>query len=372
MRSASLRFYAGLFATALAGAAAAIACGMADESAFAVGGEGDGGASSSSGGSSSGGFADTGTAPTMIPANGIVIVHAADFGPFRLCFANEASRRPIPSADLLPESNLVGVDVGSAVRIDPISGSPGTVYAFAVDDIKGFYDPGQAGPSCNDLITGAAFQYAHEVAKVESDLSSGVHLMVLRGSTASQDLRLETIRLDAFNRPSNTLPVQVLELARNLEARAGNRKVGVAAGLVDAGDAGGLEVFVEGPFQPNVPAPAMPVALDYEPGEEGVYATSGFLVTLGAPLDAGADAGDAGAREVILAQSLADIQRMSAPRALPGPWFDAASSYVLLLLGNAQETDAAADALERLHFLAVPVAAPPTSDAGEPTDASTD
>jgi hypothetical protein len=378
MGSGSLRFYAACVATFLCGTAAVVACGSDSElSAFAPGTQDGGG---SSGTSSSGGITDAGTpsdAAVMIPANGIVIVHAASFGAFRLCFKNVGGRRPIPSADLLPESNLVGVDVGSAVRIDPINGSPGTVYAFAVDDIKGYYPPGQAGPTCNDLITGQAFQYAHEVATVTTDLSSGVHVLVLRGSLADDDLRLETIKLDAFNRPFQTLPVQVLHLAQNLEARAANRKVGVAVGLVssDGGDAGPTAPFIEGQFEAGVPLPAMPYPLDYDPADESVYATSGFFVTLGGPLDAGADAGDAGAkREVLLAQSLADIQRLSAPRALPGPWFNAPSSFVLLLLGNAQETDAAADELTRLHFLAVPMAAEPTAgDAGEPVgDATTD
>lgn len=374
MGSGTLRF-AGCFAIAVCGMAAALACGSSDESAFGGVGSFDAGGSSSSG--SSGNMADGGTpqdaAPTMIPANGIVIVHAADFGAFRLCFKNEGARRPIPSADLLPESNLVGVDVGSAVRIDPIQGSPGTVYAFAVDDIKDFYEPGKPGPTCGELIVNPSiFQLAHEVATIDTILATGVHVLVLRGSLDDQSLRLENVRLNAFNRPFNTLPVQVIQLARNLEARAGNRKIGVAAGLVaDAGDAG-LDIVVEGSFEAGVPTPSMPVALDFMPNDEGTYATSGFLVTLGGPLDAGTDAGDGGPRQVILSQSLADIQRMSAPRALPRPWFNAGSSYVLLLLGNAQETDAAADELERLHFLAVPVAGPPSSDAGEPSDASTD
>jgi hypothetical protein len=379
MRSGSLRFYAACVATVLCGTAAVVACGSADSELNAFGPPSANQDSGASGSSSGGSFNDAGfpgDAATMIPANGIVIVHAASFGAFRLCFKNVGGRRPIPSADLLPESNLVGVDVGSAVRIDPIKGSPGTAYAFDVDDIKTYYPPGQAGPTCNDLVTGQAFQYAHEVAEIATDLAFGVHLLVLRGSLAAQDLRLETIELNAFNRPYQTLPVQVLHLAQNLEARAANRKLGVAVGLVssDGGDAGPPAPFIEGQFDAGVPMPTMPYPLDYDPADESVYATSGFFVTLGGPLDAGT--GDAGTvkREVLLAQSLADIQRLSAPRALPGPWFNAPSSFVLLLLGNAQETDANADELTRLHFLAVPMAAPPTAgDAGEPIgDATTD
>lgn len=371
MGSGSLRFYLGMFATALCGIAAVVACGSADsESAF-----GNPSASSDAGGtssSSSGGFGnDAGAAAdaSIIPANGIVIVHAASFGAFRLCFEKQEQRRPIPSADLLPESNLVGVDVGSVVRIDPIPGSPGKIWAFAVDDIAQYYAPGQAGPTCKDLLKSAAFGDAHEVGTINDNLSAGVHLLVLRGSVGNQ-LRIEKISLTAFNRMPQTLPVQVLHLAQNLESLAGNRKIGVIADALDGGDSG---PFIEGTFEAGVPFPTMPFELDYNPDDEGQYATSGFMVTLGAPLDAGADAGDAGPRKVILAQSLADIQRLSAPRALPEPWFNAGSSYVLLLLGNAQEADANADELERLHFLAVPLKSAASSDAGEPVgDATTD
>ena len=100
MGSGSLRFYLGMFATAVCGVAAVVACGSADtESAFGnPSASSDGGRSSSS---SSGGFgvdAGPADAATPIPANGIVIVHAASFGAFRLCFENQDDRRPIPSA----------------------------------------------------------------------------------------------------------------------------------------------------------------------------------------------------------------------------------------------------------------------------------
>jgi hypothetical protein len=369
MGTGSLRFYVGVLATALCGAAAVVACGSDSESAFGPEGKfADAGGSSSSSSGSSGTTADSGASDaSIIAANGIVIVHAASFGAFRLCFEKQGQRRPIPSVDLLPESNLVGVDVGSVVRIDPIDGAPGKIWAFAVDDIAQYYGPGQAGPTCEDLLDTNVV--AHDVGTITDSLAFGVNLLVLRGSPANQSLRIEKIRLSAFDRTPNTLPVQVLHLAQNLESVAGNRKIGVIADALDGGDAG---PFIEGSFEAGVPFPIMPYEIDYNPDDEGQFATSGFMVTLGAPIDAGADAGDAGKRQVILAQSLADIQRLSAPRALPEPWFNAGSSYVLLLLGNAQEADANADELERLHFLAIPLAGPPSADGGEPDGSSAD
>lgn len=377
MRLGTLRFYLASIAVAATAIAAVAACSSSDAlSAFANPGDRDGGLSSDASPFADSGFGGSDAAAVMIPANGIVIVHAAEFGAFRLCLESAPSRQPIPSADLLPESNLLGVDVGSVVRIDPLEAAPKKIYAFAVDDIKTLYPPGKNGFTCGELLS-SAFQFAHEVANLEDDLSSGVHLLVLRGSLADQDLRMEKITLNAFNRTPSTLPVQVLPLSRDLSARAGNRKIGITAGLVvddaDAGDggsdAGRPEPFVEGALPFGVVAPKMPVTLMYDPDEEAAFATSGFIVTLGGSLDGGtADAGDAGAREVILAQSLAEIQRLSAPRALPAEWFNAASSYVLLLLGSAQEKDAAADDLTKLHFLAVPIAAAATGVSDATTD----
>lgn len=376
MRSGTLRFYAGCLAAVTTAAAAIVACGSSDDALSAFGDGRDAGSRADSGGFSPADGGVASDAATMIPANGIVIVHAADFGAFRLCFKGVPNRRPIPSADLLPESNLLGVDVGSAVRIDPIAEALNEVYAFAVDDIKSFYPPGKAGPTCGELLSVPGVD-AHEVANIKDNLAFGVHLLALRGSLADQDLRLEKITLNAFDRPFDTLPVQVLPLARDLALRAGNRKVGVAAGLIDpdAGDAGPMDPFVEGAFTSGVVTPKMPVLLDYDPNDEGAFAASGFVVTLGGPLDAGIDAGDggdAGPREVIFRQSLADIQRLSAPRSLPTTYFNAASSYVLLLLGDAQERDAAADERKRLHFLAVPMKSAATGDASIEDAASTD
>jgi hypothetical protein len=362
----SLRYYFACIAAIATSIAAVVACGSSDANSAFGDHNPDSGSPSNDGSFGVDGGTTSDAGP--IPANGIVIVHAASFGAFRLCLESALGRQPIPSADLLPDSNLLGVDVGSVVRIDPLPDAPQTIWAFAVADIVSLYPPGKPGLTCKQLLDTVPSQQAHEVANITDDLSNGVHLLVLEGSLADQDLHIEKITLSAFSRMENTLPVQVVPLSRDLPARAGNRAIGVATGLLpsdagDAGDGGRLDPFVEGPLPFGIVAPKIPVELPYEPQEEIAYATSGFVVTLGRPLDAGTDAGDAGPREIVFAQSLADIQRLSAPRVLPAAWFDAASSYVLLLLGSAQETDAAADELMRLHFVAVPLAAPATADA---------
>ncbi len=367
-----MRLRLGLLALAgLAFASAAIvaACGSDEAALEGIGGPSDGGAKQDSDSPPQPG---TDAGAGSIPASGVLLVHAASFGPFRLCFDSARQRQPIPSTDLMPESNLVGVDVGSVVRIDPLAKPPGKVWAFAVDgEFKALYPPGTGGPTCGELLGGRASQYAIEVGTVTADLSTGVHLLVLTGSKANGDLHIQEIDLFAYPRgPSSTLPVQVLPLSRDLATRAGDGGLAVAFGdLTDA--AAPEQPIAEGALPFGKVAPSFPTNVAFDPTDEGAYATIGFFVTVGI--------GDGGANPRVLAQSLADVQRLSAPRALPADYYAAASSYVLLLLGGATADAGATDGGDEralLHFLAVPLAAPDAgaSDGGDPppADASRD
>ena len=86
---------------------------------------------------------------------------------------------------------------------------------------------------------------------------------------------------------------------------------------------------------------------------------------MGGPLDAGTP--DASG-QLVIAQSLQDIQQRSASRSLPSDWFAVASSYVLLSVGDTKPVlvDGGPDDDPRraLHLLAIPLAA---VDAGTPT-----
>src|SRR5262245_52160965 len=124
MRLGSLRFFFACFAAGAFAVAAVAACGSSDSlSAFSSSGGTDAGSSFDAGFGGDGGGPSTSDA-SVIEANGIVIVHAATFGAFRLCFQSAGSRQPIPSSDLLPESNLPGVEVGSVVRIPSLTVPP--------------------------------------------------------------------------------------------------------------------------------------------------------------------------------------------------------------------------------------------------------
>lgn len=300
--------------------------------------------------------------PTSIDVDGLLLVHAAAFPPFRICFDGARSALPLPS-DLMPSSNLPGVDVGAAVRVDAPKQTLGRAFVFKEETIRSLYfGTPTAGPKCGDLLTGALSGAGVEVAASLGDLSRGFHLLVLRGAEGS--LRLEAITVTAFSRPSPAaLPVQLVQLSNDLDALASTRELGLAVGSLDGGAP--LPLF-EGTFEAGAPAPSVPVSFDLGDDAGASYAESGLFMTLGraltdgGALDGGAlpDAGDAGAREIVLAQSFADIQDRSAPRSVPAAWFGARSSYLVLTIGDRDPKlpdGGEADPRLRLHMLAMPM-----------------
>jgi hypothetical protein len=181
----------------------------------------------------------------------------------------------------------------------------------------------------------------------------------------------------AYARTGETsLPVQLVQLSPALQGVAEGRALGLAFGPLDGGapsSPGGPTPFVEGavPFGEAVPDP--PAVLDYSAADLASYATSGMFVTLGGPVD---DAGmplngDAGTREIVIAQSLAEIQKRSSSRSLPPDWFSVASSYVVLSVGDTDPRlgDGGRDDDPRraLHLLAVPLATPDAGASNMPT-----
>lgn len=337
------------------------------------------------------GFADAG-AP-LIVANAIVLVHAAAFPAFRICFDGALTDQPQPTRDLLPESNLVGTDVGAAVRLPPRSEQLGRAFVIAESYLRARYPVfGGQGPTCQDLLNEfGTQQHFIEVGQVTDDVSRGVHALVLGGcqpaladpvaskercggdwTAAAGNLKLTTLSLMAYARSGDArLSVQLVQLSPALQRAAQGRALGLAFGPLEAG---APSPFVEGAVPFGVAVPNPPATLDYAAADLASYGASGVFVTLGGAVnDAGmpifpADGGaDASVRQVMVAQSLADIQKRSSPRSLPADWFSAAASYVLLSVGDTDPrvSDGGVDDDPRraLHLLAIPLATP---DAGDP------
>jgi hypothetical protein len=372
----------------LAVSGALYACGSASLSGF------DGSSPSTTGGGSEDGpdagfgaaaapkaSGDTGLVPVD---NAVILVHAAKAQSFRLCFENESDRRPQPDSEVMPQANVVGVEVGAAVRLGPLRGAPGMVYLFEEPLIRAFYPAfggaGQ-GPTCKNLLENMNLQtLAQPLGRIDTDLSTGVHLLAVRGCSSDSlglqkrtvaecgadwtakagNLSVKDITLSGAMRPSpGILPAQVVNLSQPVESARGTRPLRISFGDLVTPGATQATVALNPPVFGNA-QPPQPAALTYDATDTAIYASVGFRVTLGPLAGGGPDAGTGGT--TLLEESLARIQKLSSPRDVPTTYYAAASNYALLLLGdpNAKLPDGGVDSDDRrnLHILAVPVIEP--------------
>lgn len=334
----------------------------------------DGGASAPSVGANEGG-------PDLVPTdNGVILVHAAGMPAFRLCFKNEPDLRPMPDQETMPDANVVGVDVGSAVRIPPLKRSPGEIYVFNESVIREYAGGGQ---KCGDLFNQSVINTAFKLPSIDTDYSKGVHLLVLKGcqgptavkyttaecgsdykpddtspSNAKGNLSFLDITLTGAIRNGNALPTQVLHLSQALEGARSGAELAVTFGDVTMPSA---------PHASKAIAPTLfdptPKSLEESPSFDGaddaIYANVGFRVSLKS---------GANPATIVARQSLADTQKLSAPREIPSTYYSAASNYVLLLLGSPApkllDGGPDPDPLKNVHLLAVPVIDPDKADGG--------
>jgi hypothetical protein len=355
---------------------------MVADSAFAP----DGNTSEDSGASRVDGGA-LGASPSLQGPidNAVILVHAAKSQPFRLCFEKELDRRPQPDSQTMPEANVVGVEVGSAVRLGPLRGAPGTVWLFDEPLIRAFYPTfggAGAGPTCQDLLTNSALSgLAVNLGAIDANLSQGVHLLVVRGCPADGPLRtfsaaecgagwsptthnlsVSELTLNGTTRPDTTaLPAQIVNLSQALESARAGRELVVSFGALTAADLD-LAAIATNPPLFGAPVPGVPARLAYDATDAAVYDSVGVRVRLVAPGDGGASTSTR-----VLDEALANIQRSSAPRDIPPTFYAVASNYALLVLGDPSPKlpDGGADTDERraLHLLAIPVVEP-NADAG--------
>lgn len=311
--------------------------------------------------------------------NGVIIVHAAGAPSFRLCFGNDLDRLPTPDSELMPAANVVGVEVGSAVRIPPLKGAPGEVLLFSEPLIRALYRPGTPGPTCKELLDdpGASIKPL-TIGKIDTSLATGVHLLVVSGCAkkslvktyskeecgASYDDETGNLTVTAlelkgtFRKSDGELPSQVIHLSQPLESFRGERPLTVSFGEV--GDAGAPHTAAA--TNPALGGPPADFATPptFDPTDIGVYAKLGFRVSVDGT--------------TLKEQTMANVQVLSAPRDVPTTYYAVASNYVLLLLGDPAPKleDGGADPSERrnLHLLAVPVIQP-QEDGGAPDGGST-
>lgn len=379
-------------------AAIGVACGSAfDANDPNVGADGGARSSSGSSGSSSGESPNpSGAGPQL--ANAVILVHAASFPPFRVCFSNMPDEQPTPNRDLMPSSNVVGVEVGAAVRLPPLTGgtkdSPGTVRIYQEADIRGLYANGATGPDCKSLIE-ANPGLGLTINAIDTSLATGVHVLALTGCrptsadpaasksrcgdtwTADKgNLALQRISLEPFGAPgASSLPVRALLLSSSIAAAAQGKNVGISFGLVET-----FGATVPSPFTDRLALGELgaPSSINFTRTDPAVYSKQGFALSYGTPGDGGttADAGpDASTpRQLVAKQSLAEVQNLSEPTAVPEDWYaPGRAGFVLLVLGDPDPRlpngTPDPDPTHAPHLLALPLESVQDSDAGTPAEA---
>ena len=288
---------------------------------------------------------------------------------------------PQPDSKVMPSSNVVGVEVGAAVRINPLSGPPGKVFLFDEFAIRQSYGPfGSSGPTCAQLFASTSFaKLAVPLGTVTTDLSKGVHVLVVTGCPASVPARtytnaecggdydpalgnlrvLEQTLSGSTAASPGKLSVQVVQLSAALDFAVGKEDLSLTFGDL-AGATDKQELVSALPPLFAAPLPDVPARVGYESADAGIYENTGFRVSIAS--------GDSGS-STLFQKSLAQIQKESASQDLPTTYYAAASNCVLMVLGEPAPklTDGGVDTDERhtLHLIAVPVVEPkPSADGG--------
>jgi len=370
-------------AAALFAVGTACSLGSAETAAY----DGEGGQSGSSGGE----VRDppplgTGDAPGAPTATGVVIVHSAAFPPFRLCFESSPELVPQPDSKIMPQANVVGVEVGSLVRINPLK-APGKVYVIWERAVRF-----QPNVTCGELLGGGTAGLIanggyHEANRLDAPLGQDrVQVLALTGcggapfveavgatsdscgadwNVTSGNLFANVIDLPTTPQGATetSIPVQLVNLAPALQAQLGTAKLEVSFG--DLSTAGKLPTTVAS-GTPLLES-SQQVTLNVDQTDPRVYGTHGFRIEA---------VEDGGAPKFSFSQSLAAVQDVSSPTDVPTTYYRVASNYALLLTGDPSVPATLDDGApnpdrRRLQLLAVPVLDPATIDAGADAAPST-
>jgi hypothetical protein len=350
---------------------------------------------SSSGGSSGDGNTEPGAAASGPTATGVVLVHAAAFPSFRLCFKNLPNELPQPDSTVMPEANVVGVEIGSLVRIDPLV-APGTVYVINERETR--LSPtakcGELlGPEIQKPKTQATLTkniHYHVANTLETPLGSNqVNVLAITGCGRQEFL--DDLKIDSASCPTpwsatgGNLEAKIVNLSTTPEGATDSKlpiQMFHMSPAIDAfkGPSGTFEVSF-GPLSTPTPAKLQqPVSTSvaFEGGaqstlnlaqtNDSVYGSYGFRVTV-----------KNGSATESVDQSLAIVQELSSSRDLPTTYYRVASNYALLLLGDPAHKATLTNGSpnpdfnprQGVHILAIPVLDPTKVDAGAPDSGGT-
>jgi hypothetical protein len=423
--STGARIAAGVALVALV--AGAVACGSA--SLATMSDNGAGGDGTTSPGAFNG--ADSGTSDNSPTAgqdgandpsvSGIIAVHASRNLPaFRLCFPQYADRLPLPDDKVMPNANVVGVDIGSAVHIGSFAttplgsdtsldggaageggaeggqdagatgpsgntadaGDPTSIYVIEEKLTRQFYPQGQDAssyPDCAQLVSvlkangydGHGLYSISSVNAVDTGIfatGAGVNLLVIEGCLPDPSLTPADCG-DSFTTTAGNLRYRIVpSLPVPLTSEdAGSNVLNFQAMLLSQRVKSSIDTMQTVTFSFGQ---LDSVADGGLPGQQvGSLTGLGTLapampVATYFPASSPSDYDNYGFvlqyGQNTLAQSLAQIQAQSSPRDLPQDFYLLPSNFVVLIVGDPTVQATAAGPGASLHLLAVPVRDPDT------------
>lgn len=391
-RPLSLSASKSLAALILAGGLAACAVSAADGLSL-----GDGAPSGGKGDASE--QSSGGSTPVGADVDGVIVVHASRNLPaFRVCFGNKPKLNPLPDSKLMPQSNVVGVEVGGAVHVGALhdraddvadGGGPkvdsGALPDAAVAD-SGTVKPDAAVSSsqlyvfreealrfrnqlCGDLLKDAGLKVGTDYWALDFTApglfdSRGVYLLAVEGcvsgadpslnadscgqpfTAGQQNLRARVISLSAPQNQTGAFYAQTLVLSDPV--RAAVRKGQVAGMYFGDLSSDAMERF-DGQNKVALDSvqPASPQKFAF-PAKQESYDKFGFRGVVGTAK---------------VEQSMARTQELTSPQILPNDFYRLPSNFVVLVLGDPAAS--AKDPALGLHFLAIPVRDPDSHAGGD-------
>lgn len=340
------------------------------------------------------------TAPQGAPtSDGVLIVHAANFSSLRLCFSNHMDLPPQPDSKVMPQANVVGVEIGSVVRIDPIEDA-GDIYVLRERDARTL--PGDTVKKCSDyihhnkqggddgsMIEGGGYVKAAtkdgkplgaigvKQAEVIAIAGCGSKLMLQaldqvgpsnvdssacgtgwNADTGNMTVSVVPLRASVDQPTDTSIPIQLYNMAPAVDNLNGSLQVTFGETGKEQ-DLALAKTFEEGKV----------ASLNVDQKNEASYGKQAFNVKATLGVDT-----------VTATQTLADVQHLSSPTDNPTTYYRSASNYALLVLGNPGhkaklangDPNPAFNPLRTLHILAVPVLDPNKPDAGADASAGDD
>jgi hypothetical protein len=299
---------------------------------------------------------DGGSTTAFGRSTALHLLHASyDLPAVRVCFEGAGALPALPRSNVMPNSNVPGLDVGRVVRIGniatiPVLSQKPKVHLFVESAIRS-----NADAACSALLADPGLKKGEQRFEATFDDASidstGPLVLVIEGcanaatpqakcTPAGGKTRELSVRAVGLPAPVPAAASTLRWLPVNVAPELSAAEVWFGVSRTDATPRASANWGQTGPVQLS----------PFDRSNLGNFATHLFGVR--------ADASE------LAQQSMADTQDLSLPGTVPSEFYVPEASMALFVVGFKSGADAAADPARSLHVLAVPIAED-AADAGD-------